>query len=93
MTFRPDALETFLTLFDATAPEIRTFPGCLFLELWQDSRYPGLLTTHSHWTSAEALQAYRESDLFRSTWAKTKPLFAAPPQAASHTRLRHDVSP
>ncbi len=34
MTFRPDALEAFLALFDASAPQIRAFPGCRHLELW-----------------------------------------------------------
>ena len=83
MTFRPDALPVFLPLFDQTAPRIRAFPGCLHLELWQDERYPNILTTYSHWVDAPALAAYRESLLFRETWTRTRPLFAAPPVAHS----------
>ncbi len=90
MTFRPDALEAFLAIFDASSPQIRAFPGCRHLELWQDARFPNLLTTYSHWDDADALERYRRSDLFRETWARTKPLFAAPPRAHSHHILRGD---
>ena len=88
MTFRPEAFEAFMEIFDASAPKIRAFPGCEYLELWQDQQFPNILTTHSHWTSADALERYRQSDLFKQTWAKTKPLFAAPPLAFSNHELR-----
>lgn len=89
MTFHPDALDPFLEIFDASAPKIRAFPGCQHLELWRDPRYANILTTFSHWDSADALEAYRYSTLFKTTWARTKPLFAAPPQAFSQTILRN----
>jgi len=85
MTFRPDALEAFLTMFEATSPQIRAFPGCEHLELWEDVRYPNILTTYSIWTDAEALDAYRRSELFKSTWNRTKAWFAAPAVAHSQT--------
>ena len=88
MTFRPDALAAFMAIFDASAPKIRAFPGCLHLELWQDDDDPHILTTHSHWTDSAALDRYRQSDVFKQTWAKTKPLFAAPPLAFSNHALR-----
>lgn len=88
MTFHPDALDTFLQYFDAAAPKIRAFPGCTHLELWEDAQFANVCTTYSHWQSTEALQEYRESDLFRSTWADVKPLFAAPPEAYSCSPLR-----
>lgn len=84
MTFRPDRVEQFHTLFRSTAEHIRAVAGCRHLELWEDARFPNVLTTYSHWTDLEALDAYRESTLFRSTWNKTKPLFAAAPVARSH---------
>lgn len=87
MTFRPDALEAFRALFDATAPRIRATEGCLHLELWEDARFPNVLTTYSHWSSAAALAAYREGELFRTTWSATRPLFAGPPEAHSYHRL------
>lgn len=88
MTLRPEAQAAFLEHFDASASEIRAFPGCTHLELWQDTRFPNILTTYSHWESPEALERYRRSDLFRETWKEVKPLFAAPPVARSHTVLR-----
>ena len=88
MTFRPEALDTFLDIFDTAAPQIRAVAGCEHLELWQDQHYPNILTTHSHWTGPEALDSYRRSALFKQTWAQTKPLFAAPPLAFSNHALR-----
>ena len=86
MTFRPDRLDAFLALFAEARPRIRAAPGCRHLELWQDTRFPNVVTTYSEWDDAEALDAYRHSDLFRSTWARTTPLFAAAPVAHSQTR-------
>ncbi len=37
---------------------------------------------------AEALDAYRDSDLFRRTWSTVKPLFAERPRARSYTVAR-----
>lgn len=85
MTFHPEAVETFLDQFAETAPQIRSVPGCRHLELWRDDDAPTVFTTYSHWRSAEALDAYRESDLFRDTWGTVKPLFADRPEAHSYT--------
>lgn len=90
MTFHPDAVDAFLEQFDRAAPKIRGFPGCTHLELWEDVRFPNRCTTYSHWTDEEALDAYRDSELFRSTWRAVKPLFAAPPRAFSSRQLRAD---
>lgn len=88
MTFRPEARAAFLERFDAAAPQIRAFRGCHHLELWEDARFPNICATCSHWTGREALERYRQSDLFRKTWAEVKPLFAAPPTAHSYAALR-----
>lgn len=86
MTFRPEAVPAFLELFAATAPQIRAFDGCHHLELWQDTRFRNILTTYSIWANEEHLQAYRASDLFKATWARTRSWFAAPAVAHSHLR-------
>ena len=83
MTFRPDRLDRFHDIFRSTSEHIRAVAGCRHLELWEDARFPNVLTTYSHWVDQDALDAYRESTLFRSTWDKTKPLFAAAPVARS----------
>ena len=90
MTFAPHQLDVFLDLFAEARPRIREVPGCHHLELWQDARFPNVLTTFSRWTDAEALDAYRHSELFKTTWARTTPLFAAAPVAASHVELVPD---
>lgn len=88
MTFAPDHVETFVEHFDETASQIRSFPGCTHLELWQDADTPAIFTTYSHWDDEKALETYRESGLFRDTWAKVKPLFADRPSAHSYTVSR-----
>ena len=92
MHLRADALDAFLALFNRTAPHIRAVPGCQYLELWQDADDPTRLATHSHWDDAEALDAYRRSDLFRTTWAETKTYFADRAEARSfHVRWPADT--
>ena len=36
MTFRPEAAAAFLENFEIHKSAIRNFPGCRYLELWQD---------------------------------------------------------
>lgn len=93
MTLHPDRVDTFLSMFDETAPRIRAFPGCTHLELLQDDGFPNVLTTVSHWDHDEALQRYRSSSLFQGTWTRTRPLFAAAPEAYSNHVLRTDPGP
>lgn len=88
MTFRPEARMKFMKHFDASAPKIRAVEGCQRLELWEGRRFPNVCTTFSRWKSEDALERYRQSALFRETWRKVKPLFAAPPVTHSHTVLR-----
>ena len=88
LTFAPDAVEAFLARFDESAPQIRAYPGCRHLELWRDAHAPAVFTTLSHWDDPAALDAYRESDLFTSTWAAVKPLFADRPRAHSYRVAR-----
>ncbi|AQG82259.1 putative quinol monooxygenase [Spirosoma montaniterrae] len=76
MTFRPDALSDFQAIFDASKHRIRTFPGNCHLTLLRDPNNPAVRMTYSLWVSADALEAYRQSELFRTTWAATKVLFA-----------------
>jgi heme-degrading monooxygenase HmoA len=43
--------------------------------------------TYSLWESTDALEAYRQSELFRTTWSATKLLFAERAVAFSMERL------
>ena len=87
MTFREDAIETFKALFEARKENIRHFPGCLHLQLWQDRMHTQIFFTYSHWENADALDAYRHSPFFTETWNLTKQLFDGKPEAWSVNAL------
>ncbi len=65
----------------AQAPKVRDFPGCLYLALHRDAESPETFYSISHWESLEALEAYRQSSLFRDFWAELKVYFAHPARA------------
>ena len=83
LTFQEDKVETFQELFENTKSLIRNFPGCQHLELLQDINQRNVFFTWSYWESEEALDVYRHSELFKTTWKKTKILFSDKPAARS----------
>lgn len=83
MSFQEDKVSDFLSVFEESKEKIRAMKGCQYLELMQDLHQPAVFMTHSHWLSEEDLNAYRDSELFRATWARTKVLFADKPLAFS----------
>lgn len=83
LTFHPQLVPEFLALFEETKDRIRHFPGCLHLELLQEAGRPDVFFTFSIWQDEAALNAYRDSDLFQDTWARTKALFRDKPEAWS----------
>lgn len=87
MTFRPDTLPDFHAIFDRSKEHIRAFPGNRHLELLRDPDNPSVRMTYSLWDQPDALEAYRQSDLFRQTWAATRLLFAERPVAFSGERM------
>ena len=88
MTFQSGTEAAFLENFEAHKLQIRNFPGCQHLELWQDQDKKNIFVTYSHWESEEALNKYRDSELFKSVWSFTKALFAEKPQAFSTKKLQ-----
>ena len=83
MVFREEEVDHFLRLFNESKTQIRAFPGCEHLELFQATADPTTFFTYSYWESEAALNVYRDSPLFKSVWAQTKVLFAQKPQAWS----------
>lgn len=83
MEFQPEKLADFLAIFDKSKQLIRNFSGCQYLALHTDAKNPYIRYTYSKWESEAALDVYRNSELFATTWANTKVLFAAKPQAFS----------
>lgn len=83
MKFRQEEVENFLKLFHEVENKIRNYEGCKGLQLLRQTDDPTTLFTYSLWDSEENLNHYRFSELFKSTWAKTKILFADEPKAWS----------
>jgi len=87
MSFEPSKIEEFLANFETNKLKIRNFEGCNFLELYRDQNNTNIFFTYSYWNSDEDLNNYRHSDLFKSVWANTKPLFNDKPEAWSVDKL------
>ncbi len=84
LTFEPQLVTVFLNeVFEPSKDKIRAFPGCISMELLKDTHLPHVLFTLSYWQSADDLEAYRNSELFKATWAKTKILFGQKAEAWS----------
>lgn len=88
MTFREDAVNRFLRIFDQSKDKIASFDGCRHLELWQDSVQTNVFFTYSYWQSSEHLENYRRSEIFKTTWSQTRPLFRKKAKAWSVKQVR-----
>ena len=87
MGFFKQNVEVFLKHFNDNKTKIRAFEGCSLVELYRDKKDPTVFFTYSSWDSEEALQLYRKSDVFKTVWSKTKPLFSITPEAWSVDKL------
>ncbi len=85
----PAQIAQFKGEFDLVSGQIRNFHGCSHLELLEDINVPGLVFTYSYWEDEKSLQNYQASELFKSTWAKVKPLFNAKAEAWSLNNIRN----
>jgi quinol monooxygenase YgiN len=80
-------VSVFQRYFNESFSKIRSFTGCCDLSLHTDINDKGVVITFSRWESEAHLNAYRDSDVFKSTWEHVKPLFIAKPEAFSMTEL------
>lgn len=87
MSFNAEKIAEFLSNFEANKMKIRHFEGCNNLELYRDQNENNIFFTYSYWDSEDDLNNYRHSDLFKSVWTKTKPLFNAKPEAWSVDKI------
>ena len=83
MEFKPEEISLFQSNFNKAKKKIRSFPGCSFLELYQDKHDPSIFFTYSRWENERDLENYRNSEFFKNVWATTKPMFRSKPQAWS----------
>jgi len=87
MSFDPSKIEEFLVHFESNKIDIRNFDGCQLLELYRDKYLTNVFFTYSYWDKEESLELYRQSDLFKTVWSQTKPLFNVKPEAWSVEKL------
>lgn len=83
MHFNASFITEFKTVFKAVQPKIASFKGCASVQLLQDPTHPEVFFTISHWQDEEHLNNYRNSELFKSTWAIVKPNFKIKAEAWS----------
>lgn len=83
MTFQEGKTAEFISLFNTAKNKIASFNGCEGVELMRDVNYQEVFFTFSKWQNTDALENYRQSALFKETWAKTKKLFSAKAEAWS----------
>ena len=83
MSFQPEKVVEFLAFFETVKDQVRHFPGCHFVEVLRDIHQPNVFMTHSHWESETYLNNYRDSELFKYVWGKTKIHFNDKPVAFS----------
>jgi quinol monooxygenase YgiN len=83
LNFHADKVDAFLALFDQVVTIVNAFPGCHHMHMLRDIHEPTTFITYSQWEHEEALNIYRDSDLFQTIWPTIKPWFAAKAQAWS----------
>ncbi len=81
MTFREDQTELFERIYQEKQPHISSFEGCFGVELLRCKTPANVFFTYSLWKDEQSLECYRQSDLFKGTWALVKPLFDARAEA------------
>ena len=87
MSFKPEHVEAFKTVYRENWTAIKSFKGCQHVELLQATASQNLFFTYSIWDSEEHLNAYRNSELFGKVWGRTKVLFNDKPEAWSLDEL------
>jgi hypothetical protein len=87
MSFNAEKINTFKEIFQLKKKLIRASKGCSLLELYQDNKNPEIFFTYSYWETEQDLENYRNSDLFKNVWAKTKILFNDQPLAWSVNKI------
>ena len=83
LTFKAEHIEDFKVIWSQSRKLIANFEGCYFVEMLQNTNSENICFTYSIWENEDALNAYRHSELFKNTWARTKILFDAKPEAWS----------
>tara|TARA_B100001057_G_C22793956_1_gene928808 strand:- start:1371 stop:1667 length:297 start_codon:yes stop_codon:yes gene_type:complete len=87
LSFHAEFISDFKTIFEQNKQNIISQKGCSRLEMLQDINNLNVFLTYSWWNSEENLNNYRNSDLFKTVWKKTKVLFNKKPEAWSTNKI------
>ena len=83
LTFQEEKVKDFLAYFDKINTRVSNFENCYGMRLLQDIHHPNIIFTYSNWKDENALNNYRDSDLFGGVWSTIKPWFGGKPEAWS----------
>ncbi|MEE9439939.1 MAG: antibiotic biosynthesis monooxygenase family protein [Saprospiraceae bacterium] len=83
LTFKIELISDFIEIWNDAKDKIANREGCHFVEMLQTIDDSNVCFTYSIWDDEDSLNAYRHSELFKQTWAKTKVLFDGKPEAWS----------
>ena len=83
LSISPEHIDAFINAFNKHKVSIRSFEGCNHLELLVEELETGVVFTYSKWSDLNAIENYRNSDLFKGIWSKVKPMFNGKPEAWS----------
>lgn len=75
LTFQEERIADFIAFFDTINTRVSTFENCYGMRLMQEKRKANVVFTYSLWESEEALNKYRDSELFQGVWSTIKPWF------------------
>lgn len=92
LTFQEERIHDFLAFFDTINTRVSTYPNCYGMRLLQDIHHPNIVFTYSNWRDENALNHYRDSELFGDVWKTIKPWFGAKAEAWSVNTYFEDGS-
>lgn len=81
LSLQSDKAKEFETIFYQTQSLIESFEGCQKTNLLKVEGTQSQYFTISYWQTEQDLENYRASTLFKSVWAKVKPLFSEKAEA------------
>jgi len=87
MTFQPEKIENFQSVFNQNKELIRGFDGVEKLELYRDKNQNNIFFTYSVWSDLHHLELYRRSELFKQVWTETRKMFLEKAEAWSVDKL------
>jgi quinol monooxygenase YgiN len=76
LTFQEERIADFISFFDTINTRVSTFENCHGMRLMQEKGREHVVFTYSLWESEDALNKYRDSELFQGVWSTIKPWFA-----------------